>query len=103
MDMDIELSVDNSGGYTSLYTYNGFFFVWENAPDDEIRKLTIFRTLPRLKDPGSNNAVESVEATPSPNDVDPEYFSLQGIKVKHPASGSIVIERCGTSVRKIVY
>lgn len=31
-----------------------------------------------------------------------EYFNLQGVKITNPSKGSIVIERCGSSVRKII-
>lgn len=42
-----------------------------------------------------NVTVEDSEATP-------EYFNLQGVRIDNPASGSIVIERRGTTARKIL-
>ena len=35
-------------------------------------------------------------------DQEPEYFTLQGIRVKHPAAGSICIVRQGGEVRKVL-
>ena len=33
----------------------------------------------------------------------PEYYSLQGLKVVHPSSGHVYIERSGSAVRKVLW
>ena len=49
----------------------------------------------------AQSGVEDVTIDSTPADARPEYFNLQGIRVKTPASGQIYIERRGTAVRKI--
>lgn len=44
------------------------------------------------------SSVEEIAA----GDAEPEYYSLQGIRIQTPASGSIVIRRTGAKVEKIV-
>jgi len=45
------------------------------------------------------NASTSIIVAP---DSAPEYFNLQGMRIEHPAAGSIVIRRCGSKVSKVI-
>lgn len=65
--------------------------------------LTVYRKLPEIKetDNGGDDAIEAARATYT--GTAPEYFNLQGMPLAHPARGTVVIERRGTSSRKIVF
>ena len=87
--------------YYTDFTANTFpaLQTWDGIPidlpiteiDEQDEKIT-------FNVAGGDAGIEQIIAD---NEIVPEYYNLQGIKIKKPAAGSVVIERCGSSVRKI--
>lgn len=51
---------------------------------------------------GGGDAPTSVESVVD-DGAEPEYYNLQGVRIANPQRGSIVIERRGNSVRKVIF
>lgn len=51
---------------------------------------------------GMNAGVSDIIADSDNNDAPVEYYNLQGVRVANPTPGSLVIERRGTSTRKVI-
>ena len=69
-----------------------------NAYHDNIEKLTS-NALNYM----SSSQSEVVELAPADEDVNPIYYTLQGIKVDNPQEGVIYIERRGASAKKVLF
>lgn len=90
-----------TGGKTSLMIDNlkencNDYYFKVRALDSERKSTYSSPVLVQL--PGKTESVDAVNV----NDAKPEYFDILGRRVNSPVSGSILIERRGSEVRKIL-
>ena len=52
---------------------------------------------------GDSDIMTGVEEITSQEDTTPRYFNLQGFEVMNPAKGQILIEKRGSSIRKVIF
>lgn len=69
----------------------------EDVPDD-LKDLDVYNAI--VVPLSSTSGIES--AVTDDADAPVEYYNLQGVRIEHPASGSIVIRRQGTKVTKVL-
>ena len=69
----------------------------ETVPDD-LKDHDVYNAI--VVPLSSTSGIES--AVTDDADAPVEYYNLQGVRIEHPASGSIVIRRQGTKVTKVI-
>ncbi len=88
----------NGGGNGGLQT--------QDITANDIKHNHLYRAIPGGDGPCSwedmGEYVSGVEDVELPQDIEPEYFNLQGMPVTNPAGG-IFIERRGNVVRKVIF
>lgn len=88
-EFDFSCNIDFSEGEADQL----YFMVFQYTSSSRLN------TLGKLAFMGKGSGVNSIMS----DDAEVEYFNLQGLKVLHPKKGDILLRRCGSEVRKIVF